>query len=193
VEVFGGTTTLTLGTRLRGKLATLGIASALVTAFTIATTAAAAPVGQTINFTLSTNNDVTTIVTCPPGTPANIVMCGYAVGTQLQASNTSGDKALSGTVSESFVSELAAPAATTTCAAAMADQSVVTIQTSNGNLLLNTIGSFCTVTGQDVENFTVVGGTGEYQGATGSGVIKAQQTSATAVTETYTGSVVLAH
>jgi hypothetical protein len=155
--------------------------------------AAAASSRQTINFTLSTNNDVTTIVACPPGTPANIVMCGYAVGTQLQASNTSGDKGLSGTVTESFVSELAAPAPTATCAAAMADQSVVTLQTSKGNILLTTTGSFCTVTGQDVENFVLVGGTGEYQGATGSGVIKAQQTSATAVTETYTGILVLAH
>jgi hypothetical protein len=172
---------------------TIGFAGAVLTAIAGVAPAAAATLDHTVNFTLSTNNDVTTVVTCPPGSPSNIVMCGYAVGTQLEASNTSGDKGLSGTVTESFVSELAAPAATATCPAAMADGSVVTIQTSKGNIILTTTGSFCTVTGLDVENFVVVGGTGEYRGATGSGVIKAQQTSPTAASETYTGSIVLAH
>ncbi len=180
------------GTRLRKSIA-IGLPTAFLSIVaTVAPAAAAAPSGQTFNFTLSTSNDVTTIVACPPGTPANVVMCGYAVGTQLLASNSGGARGPSGTVTESFVSMLNAPAPTATCAAAMADRSIVTIHTSLGNLLLTTSGSFCTVTGLDVENFVVVGGTGEYERATGGGVIKAQQTSATSVTETYTGTLVLA-
>jgi len=184
---------MTLSTRVRSKLAMLGVAGAMLGAAAAATPAAAAQPGATINFTLSTNNDVTTIVACPTGTPKNIVICGYAVGTPLTATNTSGDRGLTGTITESFVSVLAAPAPTATCAAAMADHSVVTLQTSKGNILLTTSGSFCTVTGQDVEPFVIVGGTGEYAGATGSGVVNAQQISPTAASETYTGSLVLAH
>lgn len=186
---------MNLSTHLRSKLTVLGIAGAMLSAAATVTPVAAQ--GTTINFTASTNNDVTTMVTCPTGTPANIVLCGYAINTPLTASNTSGDQGLSGSIKESFVSDLAAPAPTTgpnppACAAAMADQSAITLQTSKGNILLVTSGSFCTVTGLDVEPFVVVGGTGEYQGATGSGVVNAQQISATAAAETYTGTIVLA-
>lgn len=176
--------------RLRSASALIGFTSALVAAAAGEAPAAAAA-SNPFNFTLWTNNDVTTIVACPPGTPANIVMCGYATGTPLNASNTGGDQGLSGTVTESFASELAAPAPTSTCAAAMADSAAVTIQTTRGNLYLTTSGSYCTVTGHDLENFVIVGGTGEYQGATGGGVVDAQQTSASSVSETYTGTVQL--
>ena len=177
---------------LRGQAALIGLASAVVAAVSSAAPAAAAESGKTISFTLQTNNDVTTVVPCPPGTPANLVMCGYATNTPLQASNTGGDAGLSGTIEESFVSALAAPAPTATCAAAMADQSAVTLQTSKGSIFLVTKGSFCTVTGHDTEPFTVLGGTGEYAGASGSGVVQAQQTSPTAASETYQGTITLA-
>jgi hypothetical protein len=178
---------------VRSKSALIGLASAIMAAVATAGPAAAAESGKSITFTLSTNNDVTTVVACPQGTPSNIVMCGYATNTPLAASNTAGDAGLSGTITESFVSALAAPAPTADCPAAMADQSAITLQTSKGQIFVATRGSFCTVTGKDVEPFVILGGTGEYQGATGSGVVNAQQISPTAASETYQGTITLAH
>lgn len=174
---------------LRARTALVALTSGLLALGAAAAPAAAAT--QTINFTLFTDKDVTTIVPCPPGTPANVVLCGVARDIPMKASNTAGDKGLTGTVSESFASALEAPAPTPDCAAAMAAHTIVTIQTSKGDIFLVTSGSFCTVTGHDVEPFTIVGGTGTYKNATGSGIVDAQQTSPTSATETFTGTLKL--
>jgi hypothetical protein len=46
-------------------------------------------------------------------------------------------------------------------------------------------------TGKDIEPFTIVGGTGAYRGASGGGVVDAQQISATGAMETFTGTLIL--
>ena len=176
---------------LRARTALVGLTTGLLALSASAMTAAASP--QTIPFTLFTDKDVTTVVACPAGTPSSVVMCGYVKDIPMVATNTAGDAGLSGTVTESFVSALEAPAPTPNCAAAMAAHTAITVKTSKGDVFMVTNGSFCTVTGHDVEPFTIVGGTGAYKGASGSGVVNAQQTSATAATETFTGTLTLAH
>jgi hypothetical protein len=164
----------------------IGTAAAILAA--VASVVPAAASSQSVAFKLSTDNDVTTVVACPQGTPTSIVMCGIAINIPLKV-----EKGLSGPVSESFASALSAPAPTADCAAAMATHSAITLNTARGDLFLVTSGSFCTVTGRDVEPFVIIGGTGDYKGATGSGTIVAQQTSPTSASETYDGTIILAH
>jgi hypothetical protein len=177
---------------VRVRTALMGLATGLLAIGAVAAPASAASVSKTIPFTLFTDKDETIVVPCPPGTPANIVLCGYVKDIPMVASNTAGDAGLSGAVTESFVSALEAPAPTPTCAAAMTPHTVGTIKTSKGEIYWVTAGgSFCTITGTDVEPFTIVGGTGAYKGASGGGVVNAQQISATGAIETFTGTLVL--
>jgi len=174
-------------------MALVGATTGLLALGAVASPVAAAT--QSVDFKLSTKNDVTTFVTCPAGTPAN-ALCGYAKDMPLVV-----DSGLTGPVSESYVSVLEAPALVTdnSCppvgtnpGLAMHAHSAVTIKTSKGDILLVTDGSFCTSTGHDLEPFKIIGGTGAYKGATGSGLVDAQQTSATSATETFTGTLKLA-
>ncbi len=182
---------MTLFRTLRARTALIGLSTALLAIGTLVSPAAAAA-PKTIPFTLFTDQDNTIVVPCPQGTPANIVLCGYVKDVPMVASNTAGDAGLSGAVTESFVSALEAPAPTPTCAAAMTPHTAGTIKTSKGDIFWVTSGgSFCTVTGADVEPFTIIGGTGAYKGASGGGVVNAQQISATGAMETFTGTLIL--
>jgi hypothetical protein len=177
---------------VRARTALVGLSTGLLAVGAMVATASAAPAPKSIPFTLFTDKDVTIVVTCPAGTPANIVLCGYVKDVPMVASNTAGDTGLTGLVTESFVSALEAPAPTPTCAAAMTPHTAGTVHTSKGDIFwVTSHGSFCTITGADVEPFTIVGGTGEYKDATGSGVVNAQQISATGAMETFTGTLTL--
>ena len=75
-------------TSLRARSVVVGLMTGV-----LALGAAAIPVAaatQTIPFTLYTDKDVTTIVPCPPGTPSNIVLCGYVKDIPMTATNKIG-------------------------------------------------------------------------------------------------------
>jgi hypothetical protein len=184
---------------LRARTTLVGFAAALLALGGQALPAAAALEHKTFHFTISADNDVTNFVPCPTGTPSTIMLCGYGVDEPVtSASNDGGDPGLSGTnIRESFVSALEFPAPTPTCAMALKNYSAVTIKTTRGALFLVTHdGSYCAATNSDVEPFTIVGGTGAYAGATGSGVITAHATKPQTATqgfasEIYTGTLTL--
>jgi hypothetical protein len=194
---------------LRTRTALVGVAASLLALGAQALPAAAASeTSKAISFTI-TSNDVTNFDKgCPPGTNrTQVMLCGYGVDEPvMQATNTGGDAGLSGTqIKESFVSLLDYPVATANCPALsptlpgqMKNYSAVTLKTTTGNIFLVTHdGAYCTTTNSDVEPFTVLGGTGAYSGATGSGVINAYANAAQTATpgfahETYTGTITLA-
>jgi hypothetical protein len=173
----------------------IGLTTGLVAMGALASTASAASAPKSIPFTLFTDKDVTTVVSCPAGTPSNVVLCGYAKDVPMSASNTAGDPGLSGTITESFYSELEAPTPTADCPApngVMKPHTRGTLHTSKGDIYwLTAGGAFNMCTGADVEPFTILGGTGEYKDASGSGVVHAQQISATGAMETFSGTLLL--
>src|SRR5260370_36061894 len=78
------------------------------------------------------------------------------------------------------------------------DHNLVTLGTSQGRLFLRTDGTDCTTTGTDDGAWKVLGGTGVFEGATGSGTVHTQATGGDGsqghpITSfsTYTGSVTL--
>jgi hypothetical protein len=156
--------------------------------------AAASP--RTIDFTITADPSVTTFVVCPSGTPTNVMECGNGVNEPATASNDEGDPGLTGGVTASFISAVEFPTSTPYCAMQLKDASNVTIKTTRGDISLVSHGAFCASTNLDLETFTIVGGTGRYAGATGSGVVTAQskgQTLTQAISsDTYTGTITLA-
>jgi hypothetical protein len=175
------------------RLITLSAAVVASVAFVSPASAAGT---TTIPFTLYTDQDNTILVPCPQGTPPHVVMCGYVKDVPMDASNTAGDPGLTGTVTESFASALEAPVPTAECnepgKGIMIPHTVGTIRTSRGDIFWVTSGGkFNMCTGYDIEPFTIVGGTGTYKGATGSGTVHAQQTGPTSATETFTGTLIL--
>jgi hypothetical protein len=94
------------------------------------------------------------------------VLCGYARDSVITATTTAGDAGLSGTVTDSYVSVLEAPALTPECAAAMTPHSAGKLRRPSAPFFWVTAGGgFCTITGQGIEPLTIVGRTGAYEGA----------------------------
>jgi hypothetical protein len=180
---------------LRLRAALVGIASATL-ACSGAAAAAASP--TSIDFTIQIDHSVTNFVTCPPGTPANVILCGYGANESItNATNSAGDAGLTGsTMRVSFASELEAPTTVPGgCAMQFQDASAVTLKTTRGDIYLVTRGAYCASTNTDVEPFVIVGGTGAYTGATGSGVVNAYQSAAPTPTQgfsvdAYTGTLI---
>ncbi|HEV7663688.1 MAG TPA: hypothetical protein VGQ62_09150, partial [Chloroflexota bacterium] len=155
-----------------------------------AAAAAATPAqSNTFAFHLGSDQDVTHFLAqCPVGTPAPYVLCGYGINepitsqsSTLAALNTPG-------ITESFVSALSAAGPQKDCAIGMTNVSAVTLHTSRGDIFLASSdhGQFCVYNAMpgaagfapaksnlDVEPFVILGGTGQFRGATGSGVITA--------------------
>ncbi len=81
---------------------------------------------------------------------------------------------------------------------ALKNYTAVTLKTTRGDIMLVTHdGSYCATTNTDIEPFNIVGSTGEYEGATGSGVITAHATAPQTATqgfasEVYAGTITLA-
>ena len=188
---------------LRGRSAALGLTFSLLALGGAAPPASAAPDTSpsptTFTFHLSNDNDVTTFLPrCPAATPEPYTFrCGHGLNQPIVQAASDPVKLSSTPMTEFFASALAAPGPGVDCALAIKNLSVVTLHTSRGQVFLITHdGQYCVSTNQDVEPFTIVGGTGDYRGATGSGVINAHATKPQTArqgfaAETYTGTITL--
>jgi hypothetical protein len=163
----------------RARTAVVGFTALLALSGQALPAAAAGDQTSTFKFHLAADNDVTNFVPCPPRTPTTVMMCGYGANIAIdRASNDGDDVGLSGTrIKMSFVSTLDYPAPLGDCKVALKNYSAVTLKTTRGDIFLSTHdGAYCVSTATDVEPFTIVGGTGDYRGATGSGTIIAYPT-----------------
>jgi hypothetical protein len=158
-----------LSQKMRGRTMVLGPLTGLMVM--VAAAAPAAASDDSVALRTTSVNETTNIVACPKGTPVGIVC---AVGSGGLQSNSLG------LVSEKFVSRIdfAHPDA----AGHISVLSLATLSTgANGTgdrLFLVAKGDFNPKTGVDNEQITVVGGTGRFEEATGSGTIVTQQTGA---------------
>ena len=181
---------------LRVRAGVAGLLGAGLAWSVAATPAVASP--RTINFTITADPSVTTFVACPSGTPTTVMECGNGVNEPVTATNDAADPGLAGSAATlSFSSAVEFPVSTPDCAVQLNDGSAVTVKTTRGDIFLVSHGAYCASTNLDLETFRILGGTGRYAGAIGSGHVTARmiapQTSTQAFSaDLYEGTITLA-
>jgi len=182
----------------------VAVSVAVVMAATMVTPSAAA---TTSPYSATFQQERTVQRTCPPGLPSNDFCF---TGTDLSHTGTSSPpippdlhatEAFAGFVDFNSPQPNACPASpgsTQLTATGFPDHNVVTIGTYAGNIFMTTNGLDCMSTGTDDGTWQVIGGTGIFSGATGSGHVHTQATGGTGspsnpITSfsTYTGTITL--
>jgi hypothetical protein len=157
---------------------------------------AAPALAATSAYTANFPQEKTVQRTCPAGVPAgSFCFTGSdhsGLGTSVPGGRATEDFA--GFVDFSHPIANACSGSTT----GFPDHNVVTLNTTSGNLFLRTDGTDCQSTGTDDGTWTVLGGTGIFAGATGTGHVHTQATGGTGASNdpitsfsNYTGSVTL--
>jgi hypothetical protein len=144
--------------------------------FLIGTTAAPSAAATTTPYSATFPQERTVQQTCPPGVPAGSFCFTGSDHSGLGTSTPPGSTAtedFAGFVD--FSSTGTCPDGTT----GFHDHNAVSIGTRSGNLFLTTEGLDCPSLGQDNGTWRVVGGTGIFEGASGSGTVHTQATGGT--------------
>jgi hypothetical protein len=157
------------------------LASLVAAATVLPAYASGGPISLQASFTESS-----TYVACPDGTPVGVV-CARGTG--------SASKSPLGGLTESFGSAIDT-AHPNPSNGSLPVYSVATLTTATGDqLFLITVGAFNPSTGVDPETFQVVGGTGRFRGASGSGTVlttlTGQSGASLSSTSQYSGTIVL--
>lgn len=166
-------------------LLALASASALV-----ATTAAPSSAATTTTYTATFPLERTTQRTCPPGIPGNSNGADFCfTGTDHSGTGTSTPPIPTDThATEDFagyvdfnspIPNACLPGPGSTSLTGFPDHNIVTIGTDRGDIFMTTNGTDCMSTGTDDGTWNIIGGTGIFEGATGTGHVHTQATGGT--------------
>jgi hypothetical protein len=169
-----GTAGAPAGDMLPGRLALSTCAAVLVTATTAAPSLAATPTAYTAAFP----RERTVQRTCPAAVPAGSFCF---TGTDHSGLGTSVPGGAPATEDFAGFVDFSHPIANACVGSTSGfpDHNVVTIGTPSGQLFLRTDGTDCTSTGTDDGTWQVLGGTGVFNQAAGSGHVHTQSTGGT--------------